>query len=148
MFTPFEYQQECIDAVEAKRQSGTKKALVVMATGLGKTVTAAFWIKRRLSEHGKRRFLYLCHQNDILYQAKATFEAVLGHQYSYGYFHGREKSAHETDFLFASLQTMELYKDAFDPREFGYVLVDESHHSQARRFVRRSSTSGPIFCSA
>lgn len=134
MFIPYAYQQECVDAIEARRQNGFKKALVVMATGLGKTVTVAFHAKKWLQKGTGKRFLYLCHQNDILYQAKSTFEAVLGHQHSYGYFHGREKSVHAKDFLFASLQTMELHRHLFDPKEFGYILVDESHHSQAPTF--------------
>ncbi len=102
MFTPFEYQMNGLEAIAHTRAQGIKKALVVMATGLGKTVLAAFDIKAWLAERsGHSRVLYLCHQNDILYQAKATFQAILGRSYSYGYYHGREKTAHAVDVLFA-----------------------------------------------
>lgn len=133
MFTPFEYQEACLGSIERERQEGSRRVLIVMASGLGKTVTMAF-DARKWAETHKGRFLYLCHQNDILYQAKATFQAVLGSDYTYGYFHGQEKNPHGADFLFASLQTMELYKDLFDRNEFAYIAVDESHHSQAPTF--------------
>ncbi len=101
-----------------------------MASGLGKTVTVALDIKNWLKEH-RGRVLYLCHQNDILYQAKATIQAVLGSSSTFGFFHGTEKNLRGVDCLFASFQTMERSLDFFDPEEFSYVAVDESHHSQA-----------------
>ena len=130
MFAPFDYQQECLAVVDAVRQDRIKRALVVMASGLGKTVTVAFDAKAWRQKH-KGRFLYLCHQNDILYQAKTTIEGIVDQGYTYGYFHGQEKAANDVDFLFASLQTMKRHKKSFDPKEFGYIAVDESHHSSA-----------------
>ena len=132
MLVPFDYQKECLSAIRETRRS-SKKALVVMASGLGKTVTVAFDAKSWRREH-RGRVLYLCHQNDILYQAKTTFEGIIGHEFSYGYFHGEEKTLHSVDFLFASLQTIERHKRKFGRQEFTYVVVDESHHSQAKTF--------------
>lgn len=136
MFTPLDYQEECLAAISEARQHGEKKALVVMATALGKTVVAAFDVRKFLSEQQQKRgrILYLCHQNDILYQAKTTFQSILGTEYKYGYFHGQEKTAHGVDVLFASLQTMEDHKKSFSPDEFDYVIVDESHHAQAESY--------------
>lgn len=105
-----------------------------MASGLGKTVTTAHDAKRWRSENGGGRALFLCHNNDILYQAKSTFQAVNGTEHTYGYFHGEEKNLHAVDFLFASFQTMEKNRDIFDPREFDYIVVDESHHSHAETY--------------
>lgn len=133
MYVPFPYQVECLDVLQDVRDRGGDRALVVMASGLGKTVTVAFDAKRWREERGGR-VLFLCHNNDILYQARTTFEAVSGSAYSYGYFHGEEKHLHNVDFLFASLQTMERYTDYFDSTEFAYIVVDESHHSQAETF--------------
>lgn len=131
MYTPYSYQNECLVVLKTTRVQGKRTALVVMASGLGKTVTVAFDAKEWLKEN-RGRVLYLCHQNDILAQAQQTFKAVLGNGYSYGFFTGREKTAHKADCLFASFQTMS--KNAvrvFSAEEFGYIIVDESHHSQA-----------------
>jgi len=133
MYKPWQYQSECLDAVQAVRDQGLKRALIVMATGLGKTVTMAFDAKK-FRERRAGRVLFLCHNNDILYQAKTTFQAINGPECSYGYFNGDEKHFHHVDFLFASFQTMEESRDLFDPSEFAYIMVDESHHAQADTF--------------
>lgn len=133
MFIPFDYQQECISVIGAMRRDRAKRALVVMASGLGKTVTVAFDAKNWRKEH-PGRLLYLCHQNDILYQAKTTLEGVVDRGHTFGYFHGQEKAPDKVDFLFASLQTMERHKRSFGPHEFAYIVVDESHHSSARTY--------------
>ena len=134
MYHPFSYQNDCLDAIEAVRNRGLKKALIVMASGLGKTVTMAFDAKRYRERQRGGRVLFLCHNNDILYQAKTTFQAINGLNHTYGYYHGEEKHLHHVDFLFASFQTMDFSRELFNPKEFSYVVVDESHHSQADTF--------------
>jgi len=134
MITPFSYQESCLGCIDQARQQGEKIALVVMATRLGKTITAAFDVKRFRPDR-KIRVLYLCHKTDILYQAHSDFQLVLGNQRSYGFFHGKEKSFHEVDCLFSSFDTIRNYIDIFDPEEFDYVIVDESHHSKAETYL-------------
>jgi len=131
MFEPYPYQVACLDAIEEARQLGRDRALAVMASGLGKTVTSASDAHRWLLAHPGKRLLFLCHQNYILEQARATFEAIMGDSFSYGMFTGEEKNFHGVSCLFASFQTMVIYKEYFTPDEFGYVVVDESHHSHA-----------------
>ncbi len=131
LYTPRPYQQACLRKTREVRRQGKNRALVVMASGLGKTVVAAFDVKQQLEQSGGR-VLYLCHQNDILKQARKTFEAVLGDDYSYGDFHGgADKDLHEVTCLFASFQAMANWRDAFFRDEFDYIVVDESHHGQA-----------------
>lgn len=131
MFTPYDYQEGCLVVLKTTRIQGKTVALIVMASGLGKTVTVAFDAKEWLKDN-KGRVLYLCHQNDILGQAQQTFESILGSGYTYGFYTGREKTAHRADFLFASFQTMSKNAErVFSPGEFAYIIVDESHHSQA-----------------
>lgn len=134
MYIPHPHQEECLTSVQEVRDRSIKKALVVMATGLGKTVTVAFDTKRWRERYGMGRVLFLCHNNDILYQAKTTFQAVNGPESTYGYFHGEEKHLHRVDFLFSSFQTMKGHRELFSPDEFDYIVVDESHHSQADTF--------------
>lgn len=134
MYIPYPHQEGCLSAVQEVRDRGIQRALVVMATGLGKTVTVAFDTKRWRERYETGRVLFLCHNNDILHQAKTTFEAVNGSGSTYGYFYGEEKHLHRTDFLFASFQTMERHRHLFNSDEFAYIVVDESHHSQANTF--------------
>lgn len=134
MFTPYDYQNDCLSILARVRKEGAKTALIVMASGLGKTVTVAFDMLRWLSERGGR-ILYLCHQNDILAQARTTFEAILGSSYTYGYYNGYEKDIHRVTCLFASFQTMEGHNGQFKPDEFDYIVVDESHHTGAATYL-------------
>ena len=90
MYQPYDYQLECLDRLSAARQAGRRRGLVVMASGLGKTVTTAFDVKKWRAENDGR-FLYLCDKNDVLYQAHTTFQEVFGGENEFGYFHGQEK---------------------------------------------------------
>lgn len=130
------YQLPCLVKIQAARESGARRALVVMAGGLGKTVVAAKDVKKFL-QMGRRRVLVLCHDKDILGQNRKTFEEILGNQYNYGFFHGREKNFEKVDILFATFQTMGgrcNWKRSFSENEFSYIVVDESHHGRAKTY--------------
>ena len=121
------YQEEAAKVVIAALLAAGI-ALMVMASGLGKTVTVASVLKKL---GYKKRALFLCHDKDILNQARAEFELVLGKECSMGMFTGVEKNFHEVDILFATFQTMRDWKHVFYFDEFETLLVDESHHGQA-----------------
>ncbi|MEK7644709.1 MAG: zinc-ribbon domain-containing protein [Patescibacteria group bacterium] len=146
MFSPFEYQAECCGKISEARAAGANKALVVMASGLGKTVTSAFDVQKWFADQGRGRLLYLCHQNEILHQASATFQSVLGPDYRFGLFNGHEKRIHQADCVFASLRTVLKHgRDVFRPNEFDYVVVDESHHTPAPTYLSAVQFFTPKF---
>lgn len=131
---PFVYQRPCLRRLRIVRKKGIKKALVVMASGLGKTVTVAFELKNWLSSNKGSRVLYLCHQNDILSDAREKFEKVLGKEpLNYGYYHGEIKEPN-AQILFASFQTMRSHMKKFQRNEFKYIIIDESHHTHAKTY--------------
>jgi len=141
---PYPYQQECLDCIqEARGRDG--RALIVMASGLGKTVTAALDVKRWLAEHQGERVLVLCHQNEILRQLRETLEAVLGEDHSFGYFHGQDRSGVDAQLVFASFQTLRNEIGIFRTQEFGYIVVDETHHSQAGTYRTTIERFNPQF---
>ena len=136
MIIPFSYQSECRSALDTVRSKGIRRALIVMASGLGKTVTSALDAQAWLGQN-KGRLLYLCHQNDILDQSRGTFESILGPTYSYGCLNSREKRIHQIDCVFASFQTLRgSIASLFRPDEFDYVIVDESHHTHALSYLK------------
>jgi len=136
MIEPRNHQTEALKGITLARRRKQKRALVIMASGLGKTITAALDAQRYKRQHPNARFLFLCHQNDILEQAQREFARVFPlDRYTMGFFHGRQKAnAHEVDFLFASLQTMRELRTVFNKKEFDYLIVDESHHSPAATY--------------
>ncbi len=146
MIVPYPYQAECLKAVEETLSQGRKKALIVMASGLGKTITAALTFKAFCCKQPGSRLLFLCHQNDILEQASIEFRRVLGDTYTYGLFTGRDKILyHEADCLFASFQTMQRKKQQFDKDDFDVIIVDESHHTHAKTYLPTVRYFRPTF---
>lgn len=133
MYIPYDYQIECLTALEMARLAGAKEGLIVLASGLGKTIGTAFDVTHWLKTHGGR-ILYLCHQNEILHQSQGKFSEVLPPETSYGFYHGYEKSSQKVDCLFASFQTMARRHALFKPDEFDYIVVDESHNSGAASY--------------
>lgn len=132
---PRSYQQEVIDEAIDKYKTGKSKLLIEMATGLGKTYTVAHLIKRLIQASKSRpKILFLAHQVEILLQSVTAFKNVLGiGNYSFSAcFSGSRPE--ETDFVFASFDTLygqinELKKEMFD-----FVIVDEAHHTAARTY--------------
>lgn len=127
-------QVGALDAIVTARSEGEDRALIQMATGLGKTTVVAADVYRFLGENPQARVLFLCHQNDILDQAKERFEQLIGKDFSYGKFTGEGKDFHEVTCLFASFQAMSSWREAFLETEFDYVIVDESHHAKATTY--------------
>jgi superfamily II DNA or RNA helicase len=130
---PFVYQGFALDALAAARKRGQKRALLVMATGLGKTVVSGFDLERLLRED-PGRVLFLSHDTRINAQARKTYEKMLGKKYTHGNFNGKEKHLHRVDILYATLQTMANWRESFDPHEFKYIVLDEAHHGEAATF--------------
>jgi superfamily II DNA or RNA helicase len=104
---------------------GWEKALVVAATGVGKTFLAAFDSKEA------RKILYIAHREEILLQAEKTFKCVQC-DISTGYFSGTRKD-NVCDVIFATVQTLgrkEYLNDGyFTKEEFDYIVI-ESHDSK------------------
>ncbi|MUV37645.1 hypothetical protein JNUCC1_01451 [Lentibacillus sp. JNUCC-1] len=67
---PRQAQTEALAALESTLEEGYNKAMVVMATGLGKTYLAAFFAQRY------KKILFIAHREEILKQAKRSFEQV------------------------------------------------------------------------
>lgn len=130
---PFGYQKEALACIENAENRGALCALVIMASGLGKTILAALFLKRRLTHKNTLRCMFLCHQNHILEQAQNRFKNVLGYEHDYGFYHGEEKTK-DAQLLFASFQTMAVNLDEFDPKDFDIIIVDETHHAFAETY--------------
>ncbi len=126
-----DYQRECLAKVQEAVKSGEKRALVVMASGLGKTITSAFAVQKFFTARPFGRTLILCHSEKILRQSKAKYQEFFGAEYSYGMYVSNEKTLRQTDFLFATFQTMKEKRKDFPKDAFSYIVVDEAHHSKA-----------------
>ncbi|UOY94599.1 DEAD/DEAH box helicase family protein [Ectobacillus sp. JY-23] len=121
-------QVEALQELETALEEGYDKALVVMATGLGKTYLAAFFARHF------RRVLFVAHREEILYQAQQSFHNV-HHEKTTGIYCGRVKEP-DADFVFASVATLNQKRHLmqFDPQAFDLVVIDEFHHAAASSY--------------
>lgn len=130
--TPHAIQQQALDALARAQASGAMRGLVVLATGLGKTLLAAF----AALQMGARRVLFVAHRAEILGQARRAFAAVLPTR-STGLFMGPRRDA-TAELLFASVQTLARPEQlATWPKDhFDLVVIDEFHHAAALGYRR------------
>lgn len=133
--TPYSYQQEILDKLDAERKvRGHYKNLVVAATGTGKTVISALDYKRFRKENPDKpcRLLFVAHREEILKQSMYTFRAVLKDANFGDMFVGNYKPD-SLDNLFISIQTFNSQKfiEKTDKDFYDYIIVDEFHHAAA-----------------
>jgi len=132
---PRKYQTQIIQEAVSQYNNGKNKILIEMATGLGKTYTVALLVKELAKNISQRpRVMFVAHQIEILLQSVTAFKNVFGvGTYSFsacfsGSFH------EETDFVFASFDTLYGQIDDLKKEIFDYIIVDEAHHTPARTY--------------
>ena len=123
-----DYQIACIEALTAEVSRGRRKLLVEMATGTGKTRTAAAFIKRLFEAGIVTRVLFLVDRIELATQAEDAFTEHLRaypcHVLRPGRGFDRAKRI-----TIATLQTMILEHRGLSPGYFDLVITDECHRS-------------------
>lgn len=124
MVNPNQMQARALKELRRYRSLGVKKALVISATGSGKTYLAAFDARNE----DAKRVLFVVHRDTILTAAKETFEKVFRNTRTYGVFTGAKQDL-DADFIFASNVMLSRHLDDFAKNEFDYIVIDEAHHA-------------------
>ncbi len=139
--TPNAVQNQALSKLTATRNSGYRRGLVVMATGLGKTWLAAFDCKAVNAQ----RILFVAHREEILEQAEQTFVRIMPDA-RVGKYNGKEHELN-VDMLFASVQTLgkTRHLEKFRKGHFDYIVVDEFHHAAASTYRRLLAHFEPGF---
>jgi len=123
-----EYQTDCIEILTAEFHRGRRKMLVEMATGTGKTRTAAAFIKRLFEASAITRVLFLVDRNTLAKQAEDAFADYLPDYPSYRLQSGR-RFQDEKRITITTLQSMiNIYRD-YSAGYFDLVISDECHRS-------------------
>ncbi len=139
--TPNTMQKRAIENLDRLRNHGEDKALVIAATGTGKTYMSAFDVK----QYNPKKLLFLVHREEILKKAKETFEKLLKDKsIKTGLFTGNSKEK-EAPYLFATIQTMHKYIQDFDKDYFDYIIIDEAHHAASNTYLNVLNYFTPKF---
>lgn len=120
---PNSMQRKALKELTRYRDTGVKRALIISATGSGKTYLAAFDARN----FDAKRVLFVVHRETILKDAKQTFMNVFGAEKTCGLYTGNSKDL-DCDFVFASSNMLARHLTEFDKNEFDYICYDEVHH--------------------
>lgn len=138
---PNNMQVEAMKSLKELRSIGENKAILISATGSGKTYLSAFDV----NEFKPKKCLFVVHSNNILESAKKTFENVIKDK-SMGIFNGEKKDI-DVDYVFANISSIS--KDDtlnyFDQDEFDYIIIDEVHKAGADSYVKVLNYFTPKF---
>ena len=135
MFKLRYYQEEAVAAVEREWAAGNKKTLIVLSTGLGKTIAFSSVAARRVAAGEK--VLILAHRGELLEQAADKMKKACGLD---SVLEKAESTAVNSNcpVVVASVQT--LYQDkrleAYDKDYFGTIIIDEAHHCMSSTYQK------------
>lgn len=134
-------QKNALESLDNLRNNNKDKALLISATGTGKTYLAAFDVK---AVHPKR-MLFVVHRRSIALKAMETFKTIIKDK-SMGLFSGDTKEIN-CDYVFSTIQT--IYKpenkQLFSKEEFDYIIIDEVHKAGANSYQELVNYFKPQF---
>lgn len=140
---PNAMQQDALHAIDFARAEGAERAIIVSATGTGKTMLSALDVRAVNPE----RMLFIAHREQILDRTIDEYRRALGRPASdFGKLTGTQKRT-DARFVFATIQTLaqQHVLDEIAPDAFDYVIIDEAHRAGAGGFRRAIDHFSPDF---
>lgn len=126
---PNAMQRKALKEIRRYRDLGVTRALIVSATGSGKTYLGAFDARN----FDAKTLLFVVHRDTILNEAMKTFARVFGATRTYGIYTGKKQDL-DCDFLFSTNTMMARHCYEFDKNAFQYICMDEAHHATASSY--------------
>lgn len=141
---PNAMQADALRRIAEVRNAGHPRALVISATGTGKTILSALDVR----SVNPRRVLFVAHREQILKKSMDAFQAVLEEpSEAFGLLSGTRKEF-DRRYVFATVQSLvasgQLQNLA--PESFDYIVIDEAHRAGASSFRRVLDHFRPRFC--
>ena len=124
VISPNSMQEEALINIHNLRNKGATKALLISATGTGKTYLSAF----DAQAFKPMRLLFVVHRRTIALKSLQTYQSIFGSDKTMGIYSGSQQEL-DKDFLFATVQTIskQSHLNQFDKSYFDYIVIDESH---------------------
>ena len=114
-------------------ETGEDKALLISATGTGKTYASAFAAR----ELEFKKVLFLVHRNQIAKQALKAYRKVFDGKVSMGMVTGKYQD-YNADFVFATVQILSKKEtlSRYKKEHWDLIIIDEAHHSSADSYKK------------
>ena len=140
---PNSMQEQFILNIEEIIHKGGKRALLISATGTGKTYASAFALRKLFTNRvfSKKKALFLSHREQINKQALKSYKRIFGNNVPMVLLSGNQnniKKAKSGKFLFSTMNMMakiDIMKQ-FKPDEYSVIVLDECHRSGAASYQR------------
>ncbi|MBI3430116.1 MAG: DEAD/DEAH box helicase family protein [Actinobacteria bacterium] len=126
------YQLQAVRSIQQAVKEGKNRFLFEMATGTGKTLTAAAIIKLFLRTGNARRALFLVDRLELEDQAWKAFNFLLKNDYTSVIYKERRDDWRKAEIVVTTVQSLlfnDKYKRLFSPTDFDLVISDEAHRS-------------------
>lgn len=126
------YQVRAIERIQEEVKNGKDRFLFEMATGTGKTLTAAAVIKLFLRTGNARRVLFLVDRLELEEQAEKHFKNYLKNDYTTCIYKENKDDWRKSEIVVSTVQSFlfkNKYKRIFAPTDFDLVISDEAHRS-------------------
>lgn len=126
------YQLKAIHSLQSAVGDGKDRFLFEMATGTGKTLTAAAVIKLFLRSGNVRRVLFLVDRLELEEQARKAFAAVLSADFQTVIYKENRDDWRRAEIVVSTVQSLlfnNKYRKLFSPTDFDLVISDEAHRS-------------------
>jgi type I restriction enzyme, R subunit len=126
------YQLKAIHALQRAVRDGKDRFLFEMATGTGKTLTAAAVIKLFLRSGNARRVLFLVDRLELEDQAKKAFTELLSADFQTVIYKENRDDWRRAEIIVTTVQSLlfnNKYQSLFSPTDFDFVISDEAHRS-------------------
>ncbi|PHR69565.1 MAG: restriction endonuclease subunit R [Arcobacter sp.] len=138
---PNKMQKEALQNIKKIRDENKKSALLISATGTGKTYLSAFDVL----EMNPKKFLFIVHRGQIAKKAMDSYKQIFPDK-KMGLYSGKKKEVN-SDFIFSTIQTLSIDKNLtqFNKEHFNYIVIDESHRIGADTYQRILNYFKPDF---
>ncbi|HNT67397.1 MAG TPA: DEAD/DEAH box helicase family protein [bacterium] len=126
------YQLKAIHALQQAVKEGKDRFLFEMATGTGKTLTAAAVIKLFLRSGNARRALFLVDRLELEDQARKAFVGLLSADFQTVIYKENRDDWRRAEIVVTTVQSLlfnNKYQRLFSPTDFDLVISDEAHRS-------------------
>ena len=127
-----DYQLKAVHALQRSVEEGNDRFLFEMATGTGKTLTAAAIVKLFLRTGNASRVLFLVDRLELEEQARKVFTGLLSADFQTVVYKEKRDDWRAAEIVVSTVQSLQFnnkYQGLFSPTDFDLVISDEAHRS-------------------